>query len=79
MNQSNLQTRVYQIGEHGRRLPGSRQKSSQYRSAVMMVVRIYLEQLVQRNQQFITNILTYSFLLYCWYWYCELNHIPGTL
>ena len=48
MNQRDLQKRVYQIGEHGRRLPGSRQKSSRYRSAVMMVVKIYLGQLVKK-------------------------------
>lgn len=62
MNQSDLQTRVYQIGEHGKRLLGSRQKSSRYRSAVMMVVKICLAQLVKRNQQFITFILFFSFI-----------------
>lgn len=49
MNQRDLQTRVYQIGEHERRLPDSRQKSSLYRSAVMMVVKIYLGQLVKEK------------------------------
>lgn len=74
-NQSDPQTRVYQIGVHGRRLSGSRQKSSRHRSAAMMVVKIYLEQLVKRNQQFITSILSLSF----WYWYRKRQQIPGTL
>lgn len=49
MNQSDLLTRVGQIGEHGRRLSDSRQKSSRYWSAVMMVVKICQVQLMQET------------------------------
>ena len=50
MNQSGPPTRACQIDEHGRRQPGSRQKSSRYRSAAIVVLAIFLVQLVERNQ-----------------------------
>jgi len=51
MNQTGLQTPVYQIVEHEKRLPGFRQKSFQYRSAVMQPAKIYLVQLKEQNKQ----------------------------
>lgn len=50
MNQSGPRTRACQIDEHGRRQPGSRQKSSRYRSAAIVVLAIFLVQLVEKNQ-----------------------------
>lgn len=50
MNQSGPPTRACQIDEHGRRQPGSRQKSSRYRSAAIVMLAIFLVQLVERNQ-----------------------------
>lgn len=60
-NQSDPQTRVYQIDEHGRRLSGSRQKSSRHRSAAMMVVKIYLEQLVKEINSSLLLYLVFRF------------------
>ena len=56
MNQSGPPTRACQIDEHGRRQPGSRQKSSRYRSAAIVVLAIFLVQLVERNQGVINFI-----------------------